>query len=102
MQLAMQEKDTDAARTAKYEDCIQSCAEHLGEVPSSSTAEGPAVQDAQHRPYLFEGQMSSVQHFSFSLKSLKCNVVGLILHLVPCCERRTMKLRQSFCIIGRC
>ncbi len=64
MQLAMQEKDTDAARIAKYDECIQACAEHLGELPGSSTAEMPAVQDAQHRPYLFEGQMSSVRLLS--------------------------------------
>ena len=64
--MAMQEKDTDAARMVKYDECIQACAEHLGELPSSSTADRPAVQEPQQQSYLFEGQMSSVQPSSSS------------------------------------
>jgi len=60
----MQEKDTDAVRTSKYEGYIQACAEHLGELPGSSAAL-PAPQATQHGSYLFEGQMSSVHPLSF-------------------------------------
>ena len=60
----MQEKDTDAVRTSKYEGYIQACAEHLGELPGSSAAL-PAPQATQHGSYLFEGQMSSVHPLYF-------------------------------------
>ena len=70
LHMAMQEKDTDAARMAKYDECIQACAEHLRELPGSSTADRPAVQEpqhqSQHQSYLFEGQMSSVWPSSLS------------------------------------